>query len=33
VQDAVGYVATIVNGVPVQLDGVVTGELPGRVTA
>lgn len=33
VQDADGYVATIVNGVPVQFDGVATGELPGRVTA
>ena len=26
-----GYRATIVDGVPVQLDGTLTGALPGRV--
>ena len=31
VQDATGYVATFVNGVAVALDGVSTGELPGRL--
>ena len=31
VQRADGYVATIVNGVPVYRDGAATGELPGRL--
>jgi N-acyl-D-aspartate/D-glutamate deacylase len=31
VQEAVGYVATLVNGIPVYRDGEATGELPGQL--
>ena len=30
-QGADGFVATLVGGVPIQRDGVPTGQLPGRV--
>lgn len=33
VQDAVGYVATLVNGIPVRLNDAATAELPGRLVS